>query len=398
MHAREVVLGVSGITKRFGPLVANDRISLELHRGEVLGLLGENGAGKTTLMSILFGHYVADDGRIEVLGEPLPAGSPRAAIAAGIGMVHQHFTLAYNLSVLDNVILGSEPMWRLRSDRRRAAGRLRELSRRFGLEVDPDARIGELAVGERQRVEILKALYRSARILILDEPTAVLTPQESESLFRTLGQMAEQGLSIIFISHKLDEVIAACGRVMVLRAGRGDRRAGGHRNQRVATGRDDRRSRSPRDAARVRGLGRAGPRAPQRERGHRRPGPARGRRPHHPRAGDRRSRRGRGQRPGVARPGGGRLRRAGARSGAAVRRRRIALIRVPRQGRPGREDPRRSPRARDRFRHGALGERDPRHPQPAPFRPDGHRAPPGREGVRRGADRTLRHPLPGVPT
>ena len=154
VHAREVVLRVTGITRRFGPLVANERISFELHRGEVLGLLGENGAGKTTLMSILFGHYVADEGRIEVYGEPLPAGSPRAAIAAGVGMVHQHFTLADNLSVLDNVILGSEPMWRLRSDRRGAARRLRELSRRFGLDVDPDAPIGDLAVGERQRVEI----------------------------------------------------------------------------------------------------------------------------------------------------------------------------------------------------------------------------------------------------
>ena len=234
--APEVVLKVAGITKRFGDLVANDNISLDLRRGEVLGLLGENGAGKTTLMSILFGHYVADHGRIEVFGEPLPAGSPRAAIAAGIGMVHQHFTLADNLSVLDNVILGSEPMWRTRSDRRGAAGKLGALSRRFGLEVDPDALIGELAVGERQRVEILKALYRSARILILDEPTAVLTLQESESLFSTLGQMAEQGLSIIFISHKLDEVIAACGRVMVLRAGRvvGERPATGTNASRLA--------------------------------------------------------------------------------------------------------------------------------------------------------------------
>ena len=218
--AGEVVLRVRGITKRFGDLTANDDISLELRRGEVLGLLGENGAGKTTLMSILFGHYVADEGHIEVFGEPLLPGSPRAAIAAGIGMVHQHFTLADNLSVLDNIILGSEPMWRLRSNRRAAAHRLRELSERFGLDVNPDSLIGELAVGERQRVEILKALYRSARILVLDEPTAVLTPQEAESLFRTLAQMSAQGLSLIFISHKLDEVIAACGRVMVLRAGR----------------------------------------------------------------------------------------------------------------------------------------------------------------------------------
>ena len=233
---REVVLRIVGITKRFGDLLANDGISLELRRGEVLGLLGENGAGKTTLMNILFGHYMADDGRIEAFGEPLPAGSPRAAIAAGIGMVHQHFTLADNLSVLDNIMLGSEPMWRLRSDRRGAARKLQDLARRFGLDVQPDASTGDLAVGERQRVEILKALYRSARILILDEPTAVLTLQETESLFRTLGQMAEQGLSIIFISHKLDEVIAACSRVMVLRAGRviGERPATGTNASRLA--------------------------------------------------------------------------------------------------------------------------------------------------------------------
>src|SRR5215475_6865082 len=175
----DVVLRLSGITKRFGPLLANDAISVDLHRGEVLALLGENGAGKTTLMNILFGHYVADEGAIEAFGRPLPAGSPHAALSAGIGMVHQHFTLAENLTVLDNIVLGTEPLWRWRSDSGAARRKIRSLSEDFGLEVDPDARVGDLSVGERQRTEILKALYREARILILDEPTAVLTPQES---------------------------------------------------------------------------------------------------------------------------------------------------------------------------------------------------------------------------
>ncbi|MDN4587896.1 ABC transporter ATP-binding protein [Xenophilus aerolatus] len=218
--APQPVLRLEGITKRFGPLVANDAISLELAAGEVLALLGENGAGKSTLMSILFGHYVADEGTIEVFGRPLPAGQPRAALAAGIGMVHQHFTLADNLSVLDNVLLGTEPFWRLSSQRSAARTRLLEVSQRFGLPVVPDATVGSLSVGERQRVEILKALYRGARILILDEPTAVLTPQESEALFATLGQMVEQGLSIIFISHKLPEVLRVSHRVAVLRGGK----------------------------------------------------------------------------------------------------------------------------------------------------------------------------------
>ena len=203
----EPVLRLSGITKRFGKLVANDAISLTLARGEVLALLGENGAGKSTLMSILFGHYVADEGSIEVFGQPLPPGQPRAALAAGIGMVHQHFTLADNLTVLDNVLLGSEPLWQPFSRRSEARTKLLAVSQQFGLPVSPDAKVGSLSVGERQRVEILKALYRGARILILDEPTAVLTPQESEALFDTLAQMVAQGLSIIFISHKLGEEI-----------------------------------------------------------------------------------------------------------------------------------------------------------------------------------------------
>ncbi|MFM7849719.1 MAG: ABC transporter ATP-binding protein [Rubrivivax sp.] len=214
------MLRLTGITKRFGALVANDDISLTLAPGEVLALLGENGAGKSTLVSILFGHYVADAGSIEVFGQALPPGQPKAALAAGIGMVHQHFTLADNLSVLDNVMLGTEPLWRAVSRRGEARARLLKAAADFGLEVNPDARIGALSVGERQRVEILKALYRGARILILDEPTAVLTPQESESLFATLAQMVAQGLSVIFISHKLDEVLRVSHRVAVLRAGR----------------------------------------------------------------------------------------------------------------------------------------------------------------------------------
>ncbi|WP_326537939.1 ABC transporter ATP-binding protein [Pseudorhodoferax sp.] len=208
------------ISKRFGAMLANDGISLDLAKGEVLALLGENGAGKSTLMSILFGHYVADAGDIEVFGRALPPGNPGAALAAGVGMVHQHFTLADNLSVLDNVILGTEPVWQPWSRRAAARRKLLDVTRRFGLPVQPDALVGSLTVGERQRVEILKSLYRGARILILDEPTAVLTPQESESLFATLGHMVAQGLSIIFISHKLAEVMRVSHRVVVLRGGK----------------------------------------------------------------------------------------------------------------------------------------------------------------------------------
>ncbi len=214
------VLRLTGITKRFGSLLANDGITLELARGEVLALLGENGAGKSTLVSILFGHYVADAGTVEAFGEALPPGDPAAALAAGIGMVHQHFTLADNLDVLDNVTIGVEPWWRPVSRRSASRAKLVGLARRFGLAVDPDARVGDLSIGEKQRVEILKALYRDARILILDEPTAVLTPQESERLFETLRAFVAAGMSIVFISHKLDEVLAVSHRVAVLRQGR----------------------------------------------------------------------------------------------------------------------------------------------------------------------------------
>ncbi|MBN8629932.1 MAG: ABC transporter ATP-binding protein [Rhodobacterales bacterium] len=214
----EVVLRLNGISKSFGALRANDAVSLSLRRGEVVALLGENGAGKTTLMNILFGHYVADEGVVEVFSQPLPPGNPKAALAAGVGMVHQHFTLAGNLTVLENITLGTDSLWS-----RGAAGareKVKQLSLDFGLAVDPDAKVSRLSVGERQRVEILKALYRDARILILDEPTAVLTPQESDALFATLRRATAMGLSVIFISHKLHEVMAIADRCVVLRHGR----------------------------------------------------------------------------------------------------------------------------------------------------------------------------------
>ncbi len=216
----EVVLRLSGITKRFGPLLANDAIGFDLRKGEVIALLGENGAGKTTLMNILFGHYTADAGTVEVFGRALPPGHPRAALDAGVGMVHQHFTLADNMTVLENILLGTRPLLAARLGARGARAKVARLAQDFGLAVDPGARVGTLSVGERQRVEILKALYRDARILILDEPTAVLTPQETAALFETLRKAVAQGLSVIFISHKLGEVMAISSRVLVLRHGR----------------------------------------------------------------------------------------------------------------------------------------------------------------------------------
>jgi simple sugar transport system ATP-binding protein len=214
------VLELDGITKRFGALTANENISLHLCEGEMLALLGENGAGKTTLMNILFGHYTADAGEVRVRGKVLPPGRPRAAIDHGVGMVHQHFTLAGNLTVLENVMIGSEPLWRPGMRTQAARRRLMDFAERFELPVDPSARVADLSVGERQRVEILKALYRDARILILDEPTAVLARPEAARLFETLKAMSKEGLSIIFISHKLHEVMGASDRVTVLRGGR----------------------------------------------------------------------------------------------------------------------------------------------------------------------------------
>ncbi|HEX2555667.1 MAG TPA: ABC transporter ATP-binding protein [Microvirga sp.] len=224
-QASPVVLSLKGVTKRFGALVANDAIDLDLRRGEILALLGENGAGKTTLMNILFGHYVADAGTIEIAGpdgslRPLPPGSPHAALDAGIGMVHQHFALAESLTVLENVVLGTGSLARPSLRLREARAKLVRLMGESGLSVDPNARVSRLAVGERQRVEILKVLYRGARVIVLDEPTAVLTPQEADGLFAVLRQLKSRGFSVVFISHKLREVIAVADRVAVLRGGR----------------------------------------------------------------------------------------------------------------------------------------------------------------------------------
>lgn len=213
------VLQIKGVSKSFGSLVANDNISLTLNEGEVLALLGENGAGKTTLMNILFGHYVADEGDIDVFGIRLPPGATDAAIDAGVGMVHQHFTLADNLSVLENIILGTEPLTSWKSNTAQARVKLTALADEFGMGIEPDKLVADISVGERQRVEIMKALYRGAKILILDEPTAVLTPQEVDNLFKTLRTMVARGLSIIFISHKLHEILAISDRVNVLRRG-----------------------------------------------------------------------------------------------------------------------------------------------------------------------------------
>jgi len=215
-----VVLRFSNITKRFGAIVANDGISLELAEGEVLALLGENGAGKTTLVNILFGHYLADEGEVEVFGRGLTPGSPRAAIEAGGGMVHQHFTLADNMTVLENVMLGTERLVAPRQKTQTAQKRLMDLAAEFKMGIKPKAKVSDLSVGERQRVEILKALYREAKILILDEPTAVLTPQQIDGLFETLRLLLYRGLAVIFISHKMPDVMTISDRVIVLRHGR----------------------------------------------------------------------------------------------------------------------------------------------------------------------------------
>jgi len=215
-----VVLQANGITKRFPGVLANDHVDLILHRGEILALLGENGAGKSTLMNMLYGLYHPDQGEIWIKSELVRLRSPHDAIARGIGMVHQHFQLVPVMTVAENVMLGAEISgFGGRLNHRAAEQRVRNLSQQFGLEVDPTAVIEDLPVGMQQRVEIIKALYRNAEILILDEPTAVLTPQESDELFRIMRELAQQGVSIIFITHKLREVLEVADRISVLRRG-----------------------------------------------------------------------------------------------------------------------------------------------------------------------------------
>ncbi|MCY3579281.1 MAG: ABC transporter ATP-binding protein [bacterium] len=211
---------LQGITKRFPGVIANDNVNLTVEEGEIHAICGENGAGKSTLMKILYGMQPPDEGQIEVLGEQMDFSSPKEAIESGIGMVHQHFMLADNLSVLENVILGAEPSSGPVIDFATARTRLQELGEAYGLELDPDDPVETLEVGERQRIEIIKILYRGARILILDEPTAVLVPQEVEELFRNMRDLKAEGHTLIFIDHKLDEVLEIADTITVLRQGR----------------------------------------------------------------------------------------------------------------------------------------------------------------------------------
>jgi simple sugar transport system ATP-binding protein len=215
------VLEMRGITKRFPGVVADDRVDFDLRRGEVHALLGENGAGKSTLMNILYGLYRPDEGEIDVKGKPVSFHSAKDAIDRGIGMVHQHFMLIPVMTVAENIVLEVEPTKAgVLLDFNAAVERVRDISTRFGLAVDPNAKVENISVGQQQRVEILKALYRGAEILILDEPTAVLTPQEAGELFGIIKSLKEGGTSIIFISHKLNEVLEIADRITVLRRGK----------------------------------------------------------------------------------------------------------------------------------------------------------------------------------
>ena len=220
MNTTTPVLEIRNISKHFPGVIANQDINLQLQRGEILALLGENGAGKSTLMNVIYGLYQPTRGDILVDGKPATMHNPNDAIALGIGMVHQHFQLVPVMTVAENIMLGSESVKNGFLDTRTVAARIQELSHRYNLDVDPYAVIEDLPVGVRQRVEIVKALYRNAHILILDEPTAVLTPQEIEGLFAVMARLREQGTSIIFITHKLKEVLRVADRIAVLRQGR----------------------------------------------------------------------------------------------------------------------------------------------------------------------------------
>ena len=213
------LLKVEKITKKFGNFYANNDISFEVKKGEVLAILGENGAGKTTLMNILFGHYTPDAGSLQFEGKAIEFGNTNNAIKLGIGMVHQHFTLAENLTVLENIIIGSRSIFSLSLPKRQARVKILELSKKFGLLIDPDELVTNLSVSEKQRIEILKTLFLECKLLILDEPTAALTPQETDALFATIRNMIKSGLSVILISHKLNEILAVSDRIIVLRNG-----------------------------------------------------------------------------------------------------------------------------------------------------------------------------------
>ncbi|MGX1901715.1 nucleoside ABC transporter ATP-binding protein [Thermolongibacillus altinsuensis] len=217
----EYVIEMLNIRKVFGNFVANDNITLQLKKGEIHALLGENGAGKSTLMNVLFGLYQPDGGEIRVKGKTVKIANPNVANDLGIGMVHQHFMLVDTFTVTENIILGSEPTKRGQIDMKRAEQEVRELSERYGLAVDPTAKIADISVGMQQRVEILKTLYRGADILIFDEPTAVLTPQEIQELIQIMKTLVKEGKSIILITHKLKEIMEVCDRVTVIRRGKG---------------------------------------------------------------------------------------------------------------------------------------------------------------------------------
>lgn len=214
------LLEMTGITKRFPGVLANDRVDFDVYAGEVHTLLGENGAGKSTLMKVLYGLYSADEGEIRLHGRPVSIESPSDAIELGIGMIHQHFMLVPTLTVAENVALGLPSGKLLVQDLKPVRERIRELSEAYGLQMDPDAYIWQLAVGERQRVEIMKAIYRDVSLLVLDEPTSVLTPVEVDDLFATLRRMKDDGRGLVFISHKLHEVMNLSDRITVLRGGR----------------------------------------------------------------------------------------------------------------------------------------------------------------------------------
>ncbi|WP_449619438.1 ABC transporter ATP-binding protein [Robertmurraya sp. Marseille-Q9965] len=217
----EYVIEMNNIRKEFPGIVANDNITLQVKKGEIHALLGENGAGKSTLMNVLFGLYQPEKGEIKVKGKPVKITDPNVANRLGIGMVHQHFMLVHNFTVTENIILGSEPTKGGKINIKDAAKKVEELSKRYGLSVDPYAKIEDISVGMQQRVEILKTLYRGAEILIFDEPTAVLTPQEIKELIQIMGKLVAEGKSIILITHKLKEIMEVCDRCTVIRKGKG---------------------------------------------------------------------------------------------------------------------------------------------------------------------------------